>query len=225
MKKLICILIISCFISCKTNHDTTLTGEVIDQTTRNPISNVNVFLVGSTTSLGGNPGYTELQNVTTGVDGKYTLNFKRDGYDHYYVVAKPFEPYKYYSNPSTNDLLPISFSKTTGKETVTKDIELLHCGYIKVNFHHTSADTIVKLFAGSNQGHYLYTNYGAIFNNYTPNFIDNTTYVFCLEGNKTNIIYLESDKKLLDGTTNIDTIIEQSYYTVPHDTIYYQFNY
>ena len=213
-----------CISSCKTNHDTTLIGEVVDQTTRNPISNVNVFLVGSTTSLSGNPGYTELQNVTTGSDGKYTLNFKRDGYDHYYVVAKPFEPYKYYSNPSTNDLLPISFSKTTGKETVTKDIELLHCGYIKVNFHHTSADTIIGIWMGSDQSHSLYTSNGVIFTKYFPNFIDNTTYVFCLEGNKNNLFNISVTKKMPDETGN-STDYSNSYFTIPHDTIYYQFNY
>ena len=71
MKKLIYILIIaSCFVSCKKDNDSTLSGEVIDQTTRNPISDVKVFLVGSTTSLGGNPGYTELENVTTGSEYK-----------------------------------------------------------------------------------------------------------------------------------------------------------
>ena len=68
MKKLAYIIIIASCLGgcskCKKDHEATLIGEVIDQTTRNPISNVKVFLIGSTTSLGGNPGYTELQNVT-----------------------------------------------------------------------------------------------------------------------------------------------------------------
>lgn len=222
MKKLIYILIIaSCFVSCKKDNDSTLSGEVIDQTTRNPISDVKVFLVGSTTSLGGNPGYTELENVTTGSDGKYTISYKGTVYDHYYVVAKPFEPYKYYSNSSTNDLLPISF--TNG--TTTKDIELLHCGYLKVNFHHVSADTILAIWAGSDQGHALYDNNGVKFTNYTPNFIDNTTYVFCLEGNRNNQFGITSYKKNLDGTSTTGLVFNNYYYTLPHDTIYYQFNY
>jgi hypothetical protein len=213
------LIIASCFVSCKKDHDATLSGEVIDQTTRNPISDVKVFLVGSTTSLGGNPGYTELQNVTTGSDGKYTISYKGTMYDHYYVVAKPSEPYKYYTNPSTNDLLPVSF--TNG--TTTKDIELLHCGYIKINLRHTSADTIVSIWMGSN-GQAMYTTNGVKFTNYTPNFIDNTTYVFCLEGNRTNLFNVYYFMKTFNcPSNNCDSI--RNFYTVPHDTIYYQFNY
>jgi hypothetical protein len=223
MKKLAYIIIIaSCLVGCskcKKDHEATLIGEVIDQTTRNPISNVKVFLIGSTTSLGGNPGYTELQNVTTGSDGRYAISYKGALYDHYYVIAKPFEPYKYYSNSSTNDLLPVSFNNGNN----TKDIELLHCGYIKVNLHHTSADTITDIWMGSN-GQAMYTTNGVKFTYYVPNYIDNTTYVFCLESNRTNLFNIYVTKKMPNGT-GYSTDSVRNFYTVPHDTIYYQFNY
>ena len=224
MKKLAYIIIIASCLGgcskCKKDHEATLIGEVIDQTTRNPISNVKVFLIGSTTSLGGNPGYTELQNVTTGSDGRYTITYKGALYDHYYVIAKPFEPYKYYTNSSTNDLLTVSFSNGTN----TKDIELLHCGYLKVNLHHVSTDTILYILTGCN-GSALYTTNGIKLTTYSPNFIDNTTHVFCLEGNRTNHFFMETTKKDFNGSEIIDSTINQDYYTVPHDTIYYQFNY
>lgn len=231
MKKLVLLsIIIMLFTTCKkTMYKSWVDGQVVDQHTHKPIENVKVFLVGSDAGTGGSPSFTEIESVTTGSDGKYSFSFNRSEYQHYYLYAKPLDDYKYFSYGSYNDYIEISFSKKFRKDYIAKDIELLHCGYLTVNFNHTSIDTFLFISAGykpqsSSYFNSPYTNYGAIFQGYVPNFTDNRTYVFCLEGNSTNIFSISKTKKMLDGTGYTESI-NQSFFIQSHDTTYYQFNY
>lgn len=214
------------FTTCKkTMYKSWVDGQVVDQHTHKPIENVKVFLVGSNAGSSGTPSFNEIESVTTGSDGKFSFSFNRSEYDHYFLYAKPQEAYKYFAYNSSADYIELSFGRKFRKETVTKDIELLHCGYLKVNFNHTSSDTIMFISAGykpQSSAYFssLYTDYGAIFQGYVPNFIDNTTYVFCLEGNSTNIFSISKTKKMLDGTGYTESI-NQSFFNQSHDTTYY----
>lgn len=226
MKKLVLLsIIIMLFTTCKkTMYKSWVEGQVLDQHTHQPIENVTVFLVGSNAGSSGTPSFNEIESVTTGSDGKFSFSFNRSEYDHYFLYAKPQEAYKYFAYNSSADYIELSFGRKFRKETVTKDIELLHCGYLKVNFNHISSDTILYIGVGYDKGT-LYTDYGGTFQSYIPSYIDNTTHLFCLQGNTTNKINIITTKKGAFGAEMIDTTINLSYYTIPHETIDYQLNY
>lgn len=225
MKKLVLLsIILILFTTCKkTMYKSGVSGRVLDQYTNNPIENTTVFLVGSNAGTSGSPSFSEIQKIKTASDGKFAFTFNRSEYQHYYLYAKPPDATRYFSNGNHYDYMELSFSKKFAKEYITKDVELLHCGYLKINFNHTSVDTILFVGVGYDKGT-LYTDYSSAFQGYTPAYVDNTTYIFVMQGATNNKVGFNITKKNLDGTGTTYTQV-YTFYTTPHETIYYQLNY
>ncbi len=231
MKKIIQILfsllVIVSFSDCKkTFFKSEVKGKVIDEATGNPISGIQVYLLGTTTSLSSSgPSVADQNNsVYTDSEGNFKFEFQRNKYgNNGYALYAKCDPNKYFAYLSSNDMIPLKFEKSFMKEKITKDIYLKPVGYLKLHAKHVSSDTAISVGVYLNGGDIRLLN-GNLFGVLYPKYISDTSFVFICNGNE-NAAFIFS--ATLRNTSNAYYVYSenQNLFIKAHDTIYYQFNY